>query len=133
MITTRIPRVLSNLALLGVLALALAPLGCDGGDDGDDEVAEETDGTESADTMDTADTGPDLENGQTIHDGLCAIQGCHGATDTIKLSERVPTLDDTALEEQIRTGGNGMPAFSESQISAEDMVDLIAYLRDLYG
>lgn len=129
-----------RLATLALLApLALAPLGCDSGDEGDDEAAETTDTTDATDTAGdtTGDTGePDLANGMDIHDSTCAVAGCHGVDDMVQLADRVPLLDDAGLTDQIRNGGMGpegtMPGFNENLISAEDLVDLIAYLRATY-
>jgi mono/diheme cytochrome c family protein len=124
-----------RLATLALLApLALAPLGCDGGDEGEDEVADtetDTSDTSGAETETTG--GADLANGMMIHDNTCAVAGCHSAADMVQLSVEVPMLDDAGLEEQIRNGGNGMPGFNENLISAEDLVDLIAFLRETYG
>ncbi|MFV8753506.1 c-type cytochrome [Nannocystaceae bacterium ST9] len=76
----------------------------------------------------------DLVNGQMIHDSTCVVPGCHA--DGVDLSVRVPLLDDAGLTDQIRNGGTSadgvMPAFSENLISDEDLVDLIAFLRQMY-
>jgi len=124
-----LPLRLSTLVLLA--PLALAPLGCDSGDGGD-EVADTTDGT--TDTTDTG--GPDIANGMMIHDSSCAVAGCHSATDVVQLSVRVPALDDAGLTDQIRNGGMSadgtMPAFGEAQIDAQELADLIAFLRQTY-
>jgi hypothetical protein len=130
-----------RLATLALLApFALAPLGCDGGDEGEDEVADtettDTNGTETS--GETGTTGePDLANGQMIHDNTCRVAGCHSDADAVQLSDEVPMLDDAGLEAQIRNGSMGpegtMPGFNETLISADDMVDLIAFLRETYG
>lgn len=121
--------------LLFLAPLALAPLGCDEGDEGDDEAADTNDTTDTTDG-DTTDGGTDVAAGQMIHDTTCALSGCHSATDMVQLSQRVPTLDDAMLTEQIRNGGMGpegtMPAFSEAQIDAQELANLIAFLRETY-
>ena len=124
-------------AFLFLVPLALAPLGCDEGDENDDEAADTTeDGTEDG-TDTTGDTGePDPVAGQMIHDSTCALGGCHGQDDVVQLSERVPTLDDAKLTDQIRNGGMSadgtMPAFTEAQIDAQELANLIAFLRQEY-
>jgi Cytochrome C oxidase, cbb3-type, subunit III len=129
-----LPLSLSTLVLLA--PLVLAPLGCDSGDEGGDEAADTSDGTDSTDGMDTTDGGPDLANGQAIHDSTCAVAGCHSAADMVSLAVEVPMLDDAGLTEQIRNGSTGdagtMPGFNINQISEENLVDLIAFLRQMY-
>lgn len=118
---------LTTFALLG--PLVLAPLGCEGGDEGAD-TADATDGA------DTTDGGPDLANGQMIHDSSCVIGGCHGSVNVPDLAVEVPMFDDPGLTNQIRNGSMGpagtMPGFTEAQISADDLDDLIAFLRQMY-
>ncbi len=124
-----------QLSTILALAFTLAPLGCDSGDGGD-EVADTTDSTDGADTTDSTDTGPNLADGQAIHDASCAVAGCHSAVDMVQLAARVPTLDDAMLTDQIRNGGTGpegtMPGFNENQIDAQGLADLIAFLRQMY-
>lgn len=130
-----LPLKLSTLVLLA--PLALAPLGCDSGDEGDDEAADNTDDNTDMDATDTADDGPDPAAGQAIHDASCTLSGCHSAADMVQLSERVPMLDDAGLTDRIRLGGapdgGTMPAFNENAISAAQLEDLIAFLRQMYG
>lgn len=122
---------LSN--LLFIVPLALAPLGCDSGDEGDDEVADTMDDTTGSDTTDG---GVDLVVGGMIHDTSCAVSGCHSAVDMVQLPMRVPLLDDAMLTDQIRNGGTAaegtMPGFNENQISAENLANLIGFLRETY-
>lgn len=121
-----LPHQLSALLLLA--PLMLAPLGCDSGDEGDDEAAEDDTTDETTD-----DGGVDLAAGQMIHDNSCALASCHAVDATVQLSERVPTLDDAGLTDQIRNGSDMMPAFSEAAIDADQLANLIAFLRDEYG
>lgn len=129
----KLPFKLSALVLFA--PLALVPLGCDGGGDGGDEAADTTDNTDTTDGTDTGE--PDPVAGQMIHDSTCAVVGCHSAADMVQLSERVPMMDDAMITNQIRMGGTGpegtMPAFNENQIDAQQLADLIAYLRQEFG
>ena len=40
-------------------------------------------------------------------------------------------VNDATLKAFIRAGGNGMPPYSEDQVSDNEMADLIAYLKTL--
>ena len=68
----------------------------------------------------------DLANGQQIHDTKC--MACHAAN--LAMQSATPELSDAALEDVIVNGFGSMPAQS---VSGQDLVDLIAYLRDTYG
>lgn len=92
-------------------------------------------GDEPADTdSDAGTTEPDLENGARVYNSTCAT--CHGddgaglgsASD---LSEVLPEMTDDEVEEVIRDGAPGMPAF-RSTLSDDEIRDVIAYIRDTF-
>lgn len=99
------------LRALLTLCLALAPLACDEGG-GDDETAE-----------------ADLDNGKAIHDGTCMVAACHPANG-IDFVEHIPEHTDDELREIISMGEGMMPA--QTQLSDQDITDVIAYLREIY-
>ncbi len=97
--------------------LALMTVGCAGEqetDEGADEAADEE--------------GVDLENGQMIHDVTCKGT-CHA--NNMILDEEVPEESDEELFEIIDKGYEEMPP--QDQLSDQDIRDVIAYLRVLYG
>jgi hypothetical protein len=121
-----LPHPLSALLLLA--PLMLAPLGCDSGDEGDDEAAEDDTTDETTD-----DGGVDLVAGEATYTMSCALSGCHAAGADVQLSDRVPMLTDDEVIDQIRMGNDLMPSFSEAQIDAEELANLVAFLRDEFG
>ncbi|MFV8750094.1 c-type cytochrome [Nannocystaceae bacterium ST9] len=118
-------RALRPLPCIALLALTL-PTGCDDGDEDDDHHhADEAD--ETADT--SGETGEvDLANGQAIHEGTCLT--CHPANG-IDLEEHIPEHTDVQLFDVIDLGEGDMPA--QDQLSDQDIHDVIAYLRSIYG
>jgi cytochrome c551 len=96
---------MKNLLLLGLL------IGCGGKDD--TGLDEETTSTET-----------DLANGQSVFDGLC--MGCHASNGTDIVSESA-SLSDDQLEDIIVNGSGSMAA--QSSLSADDVRDVIAYIR----
>jgi mono/diheme cytochrome c family protein len=118
-----------RIALLFVaLAIGLGAVAC-GGDD--DEAADET-ATEEA----TEDGGGDgLAAGRTIFVESCG--GCHTLADAGTSGTTGPNLDDSApsvdeIEEQVRSGGGGMPAF-EGDLSDEEIRTVSEYVADAAG
>ena len=104
----------------------VAILAC--GDKEETDLSAET--TETADEVNepSDDSGggePDLANGQEIHDTMCMV--CH-ASETA-MSDRVPEMEDEHLEEVIVNGVGPMPP---QNVSGDDLVDLIAFLRQEY-
>ncbi len=93
---------------------------------GDDTTPSDS-GTATSDSGTTS--GADLANGQSIYEGTCASGYCHGGDTTIQ--DRVPDMSDSELETQITEGGNGMP--SQDSLSADDVTDVVAYLRGEFG
>ncbi len=88
-------------------------------------------------TVDTDDTdsssAPDLVNGEAIYRGSCG--GCHPDSGDAGvgpgLAEAIPDNTDEQLATVIADGGTGMPGFSN--ITGDDLTDLIAYLRETWG
>ncbi len=94
------------------------------------------DGGGKEDSAGGGDLVGDSAKGATLYDS-CA--GCHGADGTLAtdidgtaaadLTVRVPALDDAEITDQVKNGGTAMPAqLSEPQ----DIVDVIAYLRETF-
>jgi len=103
-----------RLALLACIALALGA--CGGGDDSGGEATT----TEAATT-----TGGGAASGEQIFTSNCG--GCHTLQAAGTNGTTGPNLDDlkpdeATVEQQVRNGGGGMPAFegqlSDAQISA---------------
>jgi hypothetical protein len=76
---------------------------------------------------------PDPVAGEATYTMSCAVSTCHAVGDPVQLSERVPMLDDAELTDQIRMGNDLMPSFSEAAIDAEQLANLIAFLRAEFG
>lgn len=93
----------------------------DPGCDDREACAEETD---TADTAEPADA-VDLANGQAIHDGLC--MACH--TSNPNMANQVPNMTDQEIESVIANGSGAMPA---QNVQGQDLIDLIAFLRQEY-
>ena len=85
------------------------------------EPAEEASAEPSSETYE-----PDLTNGQSIHDGLC--QGCHSGNPA--MADGVPNLTDDALADVIQ---NGTGYMGPQPVSGDDLLDLIAFLRQEYN
>jgi mono/diheme cytochrome c family protein len=70
-----------------------------------------------------------VQRGQSLYKANC--KWCHGdnGSGIVPLQDAVPTLDDAALSEIIANGqpGKGMPA--HVSLTAEDIVDLVAFVR----
>ena len=108
--------------ILGVAAGLAFMTACGGGDDG----------------------GGDAAAGEAIFTATGSCSGCHGADGTqgtvigqepnqapaADLTVRVPALTDAEITDQVQNGGAVMPA--QTQVTAEQMPDLIAYLREQF-
>jgi mono/diheme cytochrome c family protein len=112
-------------AAVALLALALA--GC-GGDD--DEEAEQPPAATTAETG-----GGDEASGEAVFTENCAT--CHtlaaaGTSGTVgpNLDELKP--DMSTVEEQVRNGGGGMPAF-EGQLSDAQIMAVAKYVSENAG
>lgn len=87
------------------------------------EKTEDTGATE----VETGVSGePDLANGQTIHDSMC--MACHASNPD--MANNTAGLSDAELESVIQNGSGSMPG---QGLSADDLRDVIAYLRETYG
>jgi mono/diheme cytochrome c family protein len=101
-------------ALFAVLVLALGAGACGGDDNGDDGAA----------------TGGEAVF--TEHCGSCHVLEAAGTSGTIG-----PNLDDAqpsqeTVEEQVRNGGGGMPAF-EGQLTDEEIQSVAEYVASSAG
>jgi mono/diheme cytochrome c family protein len=111
------------LALLLALVLALGATACGGGDD---ESSGTTDTTATETTTDEGSTAA----GKEIFVANCA--SCHTLADAGASGSIGPDLDQlqpdqAVVEEQVRNGGGGMPAFAD-QLSDEEITEVSAYV-----
>ena len=114
-----------SIAVAALLALTLA--GC-GGDD--DEGAEQT-----AATTAPAETDGAMASGEAVFTQNCG--SCHTLAAAGTTGTTGPNLDDVApdastVEEQVRNGGGGMPAF-EGQLSDAEIMAVAEYVADNAG
>jgi mono/diheme cytochrome c family protein len=122
------------LAVFLVTALSL-PLGC-GDDEGDDTggTSGATEPTATGDTSSQTTAGADTTEGaegSAIYAAQCS--SCHGASGEgggagPALQTRTD-LEVSAIEEQVRQGGNGMPAF-EGTLSDQEITAVSQYVAD---
>lgn len=117
-------RTLALVLLALVLAVGLAACG------GDDDSAAQTDDTTTEET--TTDGGTTTLAGREIFVANCGT--CHTLSDAGSTGSIGPTLDDTglsqeAIEEQVRNGGGGMPAF-EGQLSDQEITQVSEYVAE---
>ena len=96
-------------------------------DTGTQDTGSTTDTSIEDTGTDTTNTEPDLDNGKTVHDTKCIT--CHTGG-MFGLLEYSANMSDAALENQIQNGGGGMPG---QNLSATDLRDLMAFLRQEYG
>lgn len=73
----------------------------------------------------TGEAEADLVNGQLIHDNMC--MSCH--VNNTDMQEHVPNMEDFQLREVIQNGVGPMPA---QDVAGQDLIDLIAFLRQEY-
>jgi mono/diheme cytochrome c family protein len=112
-------RLITSTPLLLLLALAA----CDGGDDDHDHG-------DAADEADTEALDGDLVKGQAIHDDTCMVPACHGGGNGVDLAEHIPEHTNAELREVIESGTELMPA--QTQLSEQDVTDVMTYLRSIY-
>lgn len=115
---------------LVALVLCVGPTACGGGDEGDTTPATEETTTATEDTTDEMTTDETAAAGEEIFIDTCG--SCHtlsaaGTTGAVGPSLDDTTLDVAAVEEQVRNGGGGMPAF-EGQLSDEQISVVAAYV-----
>lgn len=111
---------LVSLAIVA-LVLGLAGVGC-GGDDNESATTETT-------TEETT-TGGGSEAGREVFAANCG--SCHTLSDAGTSGGIGPNLDTigldaSAVENQVRNGGGGMPAF-EGQLSDDEIAQVAAYV-----
>jgi mono/diheme cytochrome c family protein len=108
------------------LVLALAVVAC-GGDD--EAGGTETTTTEETTTEETT-TEAGAAEGREVFVANCG--SCHTLSDAGTSGQIGPNLDsigldEAAVEEQVRNGGGGMPAF-EGQLSDDEIAQVSAYV-----
>ena len=103
-----------KMLLTGILSLGLFACG------------EKTEDTAGGEIEETVSGEADLANGQTIHDSMC--MACHASNPDME--NNTASLSDAELESVIQNGSGSMPG---QGLSAEDLRDVIAYLRETYG
>ena len=109
--------------LLLVLVVGLGAAACGG----DDEEAED----ETTTTEETTTDGDDaLAAGRTVFVDNCG--SCHTLSDAGTTGSIGPNLDEASLsadqvEEQVRNGGGGMPAF-EGDLTDDEIQDVSEYV-----
>ena len=124
-------------SLLLCLPLLLTLAACGGAGDGDTSTADTAaadSGTDTApDTGDsgaTTDTGADLARGAEVYRTSCGSGYCHGPDGVSgpapDHTTAVPALDDAALVDVIQ---NGTGYMSPVGLDADDLVDVVGYLR----
>jgi mono/diheme cytochrome c family protein len=112
------------LLLLACVALVLAA--CGGGDDSGSE------GTTTAEATTTEGGGADGEAVFTSNCGSCHTLSAAGTSGTTgpNLDDLKP--DEATVEQQVRNGGGGMPAF-EGQLSDAEITAVATYVADNAG
>jgi cytochrome c551 len=116
---------------LVALVLFIGVTACGGGDDegsGDTTETTATDTTATDETTTTDETS--VASGRDVFVAECA--SCHtfadaGSTGAIGPNLDESTLDEAAVESQVRSGGGGMPAF-EGQLSDEEIQAVSGYV-----
>jgi cytochrome c551 len=111
---------------VALLALALAVGGAACGGD-DDEAGGTT--TEQTTTDETTAAGEEVF---TANCGSCHALSAAGTTGTIGPSLDGTGLDASAVEQQVRNGGGGMPAFQD-QLTEEEITAVSAYVAESGG
>lgn len=110
---------------LVALVLCVGPTACGDDDEGDTTPATEETTTATEDTTDeTAAAGEEIFIDTC---GSCHTLSAAGTTGAVGPSLDDTTLDVAAVEEQVRNGGGGMPAF-EGQLSDEEISVVAAYV-----
>jgi disulfide bond formation protein DsbB len=139
-------RLLLFLSLLLALVLALA--GC-GGDNGGNTDAGNTNAGESEDTGETEVAAGDAAHGEELFNQVCIAchgpggEGIEGLGKPFTTSDFIPAQSDQELLDFIKTGrpvghpdnttGVDMPPKGGNPaLTDEDILDIIAYIRDLH-
>jgi mono/diheme cytochrome c family protein len=119
---------LRSLAALSLVALAFVGAGCGGGDDGED-AEPPTAATTSGETAAGEASGEQVfaENCGGCH--TLAAAGTSGTTGP-NLDSLMP--DSATVEEQVRNGGGGMPAF-EGELSDAEIAAVAEYVSSSAG
>ncbi len=81
-----------------------------------------------APTPEAAVTG-DPVRGKELYAGRCAA--CHGGDATGKYGPSLIELDPDDMEQAVRQGKGGMPAFGTNMITEQDLEDIMAYIDAL--
>ena len=115
--------------VLVALVLCIGVTAC-GGDDGESGATTETTATETTTTDETTTDETATASGRDVFVADCA--SCHtfadaGATGAIGPNLDESSLDEAAVETQVRNGGGGMPAF-EGQLSDEEIAVVSGYV-----
>jgi mono/diheme cytochrome c family protein len=115
-----------RLALVLLAALALVGAGCGGGD-------EESGETTVTETTATETTGGGTASGEMVF-AQAGCGGCHTLAAAGSSGQVGPNLDDLdltvdAVEDQVRNGGGGMPAF-EGDLSDAEIQAVAQYVVD---
>jgi mono/diheme cytochrome c family protein len=117
---------------VAVLALALAVgVAACGGDD-DEAVTTTTEQTTTDETTTTETTTAAGEEIFTDNCGSCHTLSAAGTTGAIGPNLDDAGLDVSAVEEQVRNGGGGMPAFQD-QLTEEEIAAVAAYVVESGG
>lgn len=114
--------------VLVALALGLGAVACGGGDEGADTTTETT-------TDETTTDGDALAAGRAVFVETCGA--CHtlsdaGTTGTIGPSLDGVTFSTDQIEQQVRNGGGGMPAF-EGDLTDVEIQAVSEYVAEAAG
>jgi mono/diheme cytochrome c family protein len=114
--------------VLVALLLGLGGAACGGDDDGDatDTTTEETTTTETTTTGGTADAGREVF---VANCGSCHTLSDAGTSGTIGPNLDGIGLSQADIEQQVRNGGGGMPAF-EGDLSDDEIAQVSAYVAE---
>ena len=82
-----------------------------------------------APTPEAAAATSDPVRGSELYAGKCAA--CHGGDATGKYGPSLTGLDPDDMEQAVRQGKGGMPAFGTNTISEQDLEDILAYIAAL--
>jgi mono/diheme cytochrome c family protein len=68
-------------------------------------------------------------NGGSVFTSNC--QSCHGATGTGGTGPNIQSSSSATIQSAVRSGPSSMPSYSQSEISSQQLADLIAYIATL--
>jgi len=129
-----------GLLLCGALVLAIVAVGLAGCGGGEEEAAPATPPAAELPARDgeavTTELTGDATAGRAVYD-QAGCGGCHTLADADSSGAIGPNLDDLApdferVEEQVKTGGGGMPAF-EGALTEQQIADVAAYVSSAAG